>query len=123
MIMIVGIVGTGTIVETTVLTSWMMSGAICSVICSVISTSRLQYALMLKAGAVDVAKVGVITTGVEITAIMAINVTTAISATMEDAIDPMGHTGIRASMAHHRRLHLMASHPDSMASHHNSVHR
>ena len=122
--MIVEIVGTGTIVGTTVLTSWMISGATCSVIWQVISISKLRYAQMLKAGAVDAAKAEAITTGVEITAIMVISAIMEIIATMEDVIDPMdsmGHTGIRASMAHHRRLHLMASHPDSMASHLNSV--
>ena len=126
--MIVEIGGTDTIAGTTVLTSWMISGATCSVIWQVISISKLRYALMLKAGAVDAAKAEAeaITTGVEITAIMVISAIMEIIATMEDVIDPMdsmGHTGVQASMAHRHRLHLMASHPDSMASHHNSVHR
>jgi hypothetical protein len=120
MIMIVEIVGTATIVETTNLTSWMISGATCSVIWRVISISNLRYALKLKAGAVDAAKAEAITTGVEITAIMVINDTMETIATIEDAIDPMdpmdstGHTGILASMAHHHRVRLMASHPDSI---------
>jgi TM2 domain-containing membrane protein YozV len=125
MIMIVEIVGTGTIVGTTVLTSWMISGATCSVIWWVISISKLRYALMLKAGAVDAAKAEAITTGVGITAIMVISDTMETIATMEDAIDPIDstvHTGIRASMAHHHRVRLMASYPDNMESHHNSVH-
>jgi hypothetical protein len=126
MIMIVEIVGTGTIVGTTVLTSWMISGATCSVIWRVISISKLRYAQMLKAGAVDAVKDEAITTGVEITAIMEISAIMEIIATMEDVIDPMdstGHTGIRASMAHHHRVQLMVLHPDSMASRHNNVHR
>ena len=124
--MIIGTVGTGTIAETTNLTSWMMSGVICSVIWLVILILKSLFAPMPMAGDVAEAGAGVTITGVETTAIMEIIATMVTMAIMVgvmgpidpimDPIDPtMAHTGSLAFMAHRHPLpHLhMASRHDS----------
>ena len=117
--MTTGIVGTDTIAVTTNLTSWMMSGATCSVICSVILILKSLFAPMPKAGVVAEAVAVVIITGVVTTAIMEIIATmvaTAIIVGVMDRIAPiMAHTGSQAFMAHRQPLHHpdTAFHPDS----------